>query len=163
MSLSYTSRRWLLPEFWEACLCMQHGTAGISLQEAGGGTARNGEWPPAAVEERNGDRWRRWYRERNRSEKMLRAPLQEVNLLIFSLQKILYFDESSGFHQLKELAHHFWGWSQCLCKCPKVHLHILKHSLTSAMWGMQWRKGHRRCLLWPLTEQWGDIWAAPTA
>lgn len=35
---------------------MQHGTAGVSLQAGGGGTARNGEWPPAAVEERSGDR-----------------------------------------------------------------------------------------------------------
>lgn len=55
------------------------------------GTARNGEWPTAAVEERSGDRWRRWDRERSWSEKMLRAPLQQVNPLIFSLEKILWF------------------------------------------------------------------------
>lgn len=53
------------------------------------GTARNEEWPPAAVEGRSGDRWRRWERERNRSEKTLRAPLQEVNPLIFSLENTL--------------------------------------------------------------------------
>lgn len=51
---------------------------------------------------------------------------------IFSLEKIFDIDESSGFCQLKELAHHFWGRSQCLCKCSKGHLCVLKHSLTGA-------------------------------
>lgn len=68
---------------------MKHGAAGVSLQEGVGGQQG------VATCYFGGEEWGQMEgtrdRERNWSEKMLRAPFQEVNPLVFSLGQTFWF------------------------------------------------------------------------
>lgn len=105
-----------------ACMCSMAQLEFLCWQVVGDSK----EWGMATCCCGGEDRWRRWDRERNWSEKMLRAPLQEVNALIFSLENILWFLWIFWYPSAEGVCSSFLGHSACV--------NVLRDTCTFSDW-----------------------------